>query len=233
MEQTLPPNTTITSTKILSNEEIICNIINSEEFRNKLEIISANYTNLKQENVIRNYILERLNEYFSEIGESEKKAFAEHPRKFENDHSETKAISGQLPKKGSRVDLSIVEGSNVKQPYKVEFKYQFSGDNKNMTDYARIIKKDFKDRNSDLFILIIAHWKKSDKKIFDEKWGISSNLSRFISANEEWTRNITQAFKTFEKTENSKLIEFEKIQTENPFSMEYYFYVLKRVSIDE
>ena len=101
-----------------------------------------------------------------------------------------------------------------------------------MTDYARIIEKDFELRNSDLFILIIAHWKKSDKKDFDEKWGVSSNLSRFISSNEEWTGNIKQAFKTFEETENSKLIEFEKIQIEKPFQMEYYFYVLKRFSIN-
>ena len=213
MEKTEQPKSSITNTNILPNEEIISNIINSEEFRKKLETISANYTNLKQENVIRNYILERLNEYFFENWDSEKKAFAEHPR-----HN------------GSRVDLSIIDRNKLDQPpYKIEFKYQFSGDNKNMTDYARIIEKDFELRKSDLFILIIAHWKKSDKKDFDEKWGISSNLSRFISANEEWTANITQAFKTFEKTDNSKLIEFEKIQIEKPFNMEYYFYVLKRI----
>lgn len=151
MEKTKQPKSSITSTTILPNEEIISNIINSEEFRKKLETISANYTNLKQENVIRNYILERLNEYFFENGDSEKKAFAEHPR-----HN------------GSRVDLSIIDSKKRDQPYKIEFKYQFSGDNKNMTDYTRIIEKDFELRKSDLFILIIAHWKKSDKKDFDE-----------------------------------------------------------------
>jgi hypothetical protein len=216
MEKTLQPKTTIANTKILPNEEIISNIINSEEFRKKLETISANYTNLKQENVIRNYILERLNEYFFENGDRETIVFAEHPR-----HN------------GSRVDLSIIDSKKLDQPsYKIEFKYQFSGDNKNMTDYARIIEKDFELRKSDLFILIIAHWKKSDKKEFDKKWGVSSNLSRFISANEEWTGNIKQTFKTFEERENSKLIEFEKIQIEKPFNMEYYFYVLKRISIN-
>lgn len=214
MEITLQPKSNITGIKMLPNEEIIGDIINSEVFRKKLETISANYTNLKQENVIRNYILERLNEYFYEIGDNEKKAFAEHPR-----HN------------GFRVDLSIIDRNKLDQPYKIEFKYQFSGDNKDMTDYARIIEKDFELRNSDLFILIIAHWKKSDKKDFDEKWGVSSNLSRFISSNEEWTGNIKQAFKTFEETENSKLIEFEKIQIEKPLQMEYYFYVLKRISI--
>lgn len=215
METTEQPKSSITSTNILPNEEIISDIMNSEEFRKKLETIGANYTNLKQENVIRNYILERLNEYFFENGDSEKKAFAEHPR-----HN------------GSRVDLSIIDRKKRDQHYKIEFKYQFSGDNKNMTDYARIIEKDFELRKSDLFILIIAHWKKADKKEFDDKWDISSNLSRFISNDEEWTANITQAFKTFEKTEHSKLIEFEKIQIEKPFNMEYYFYVLKRISIN-
>ena len=198
--------------KNLPNEEIINEIINSEDFRKKLKIISANYTNLKQENVIKNYILEKLNEYFSEGGHSQKKAFAEHPRN-----------------KGSRVDLSIIDNNELDKFYKIEFKYQFSGDNKNMTDYARIIDKDFEKRSSDLFILIIAHWKKSDKKEFDKNWNITSKLSRYISDNEEWTGNIREAFKTFEKTENSKLIEFEKIQIEKPFRMEYYFYILKRI----
>ena len=135
MEITLQPKSNITSIKMLPNEEIISNIINSEEFRKKLETISANYTNLKQENVIRNYILERLNEYFYEIGDNEKKAFAEHPRP-----------------KGFRVDLSIIDRKKQGQlPYKIEFKYQFSGDNKDMTDYARIIEKDF-DETIDMII---------------------------------------------------------------------------------
>lgn len=196
-------------------EKIIHDIINSEDLKKRLEIINENYNNLKQENLIRNYILETLNDYFDNEGLQHLKAFAEHPR-----------INL------SRVDLSIVDsnsivdGDNKENSYKIEFKYQFSGDNKNMTKYKHVIKKDFEDRKSSLFILIIAQWDKPSKKDFDEKWGISSKLNRYISKNNDCKQNIKNTFQTFP---NSVLIEYEEIKIEKPFNMEYHFYVLKRV----
>ena len=193
----------------LSNEDIISEIITSDDFKKRLEAINANYSNLKQENLIRNYILEQLNEYFIENGWNNKKAFAEHPRD-----------------KGARVDLSIVDCNDIENPYNIEFKYQFSGDNKRMTKYHHVIKKDFEKRGSKLFVLIIAHWEKSYKREFDDKWGISSNLNKYISKTDDCKENIKNTLRTFK---NSELIEFEKIQITKPFDIEYYFYVLKRI----
>lgn len=192
-------------------EKIIHDIINSEDLKKRLEIINTNYNNLKQENIIRNYILEKLNVYFDSENLYHLKAFAEHPR-----------INL------SRADLSIVDSNDKENPYKIEFKYQFSGDNKNMTNYEHVIQKDFEDRQSSLFILIIAHWDKFHKREFDLKWGISSKLNKYISKNNDCKQNIKNTFLTFK---NSEIIEYEKIKIEKPFDMEYHFYVLKRVKL--
>ena len=186
--------------------DLICQIINSNHFKNKLSNVSDNFSNLKQENYIRNIILEELNQIFDN---NTVKAFAEHPR-----------ING------SRVDLSIIELNDIKNPFKIEFKYQFTKDDKEMENYHRIINKDFELRQSDLFILTIANWNINKKKEFDKKWGITSNLSRYISKHDNWKTNILESFKRFEKTE---LIEFEKIKFSHPYEVEYNFYILKRI----
>ncbi|MFA5299516.1 MAG: hypothetical protein WC389_15105 [Lutibacter sp.] len=186
--------------------KIICEIINSDSFKTKLSTISYNYTNLKQENNIRNVILEELNQI---LNNTTTRAFAEHPRI-----------------EGSRVDLSIIDQNDIKNPYKIEFKYQFTKDDNEMENYHRIINKDFEFRKSDLFILTISNWNIEDKKAFDQKWNISSNLSRYISKTDNWKKNIIESFKKFKTTE---LIEFEKIKTESPYGMEYYFFILKRI----
>lgn len=188
-------------------DEIILDIINSDSFKKNLVKINNNYNNLKQENHIRNYILEQINEYLIANNCINHRAFAEHPR-----------IDG------CRVDLSIVNQECIKNPYKIEFKYQFSGDNNNMLNYWKVIKKDFELRSSDLFILIISNWDKKEKERFDNKWGISSNLSRYISNKDNWKDNIRSSFQTIE---NTILIETEKITLSFPFEIDYYFYILK------
>lgn len=188
-------------------DEIILDIINSDSFKKNLVKINNNYNNLKQENHIRNYILEQINEYLIANNCINHRAFAEHPR-----------IDG------CRVDLSIVNQECIKNPYKIEFKYQFSGDNNNMLNYWKVIKKDFELESSDLFILIISNWDKKEKERFDNKWGISSNLSRYISNKDNWKDNIRSSFQTIE---NTILIETEKITLSFPFEIDYYFYILK------
>tara|TARA_R110000868_G_scaffold71713_2_gene209703 strand:- start:31844 stop:32218 length:375 start_codon:yes stop_codon:yes gene_type:complete len=116
---------------------LICQILNSNAFKEKLSTVNLNFSNLKQESNIRNIVLEELNQIFNN---NTIKAFAEHPRI-----------------KGSRVDLSIIDQKDIKNPYKVEFKYQFTKDGKKMKNYHRIINKDFEFRQSDLFILTIAN----------------------------------------------------------------------------
>lgn len=189
-------------------DEIILDIINSDSFKKNLVKINNNYNNLKQENHIRNYILEQINEYLIANNCINHRAFAEHPR-----------IDG------CRVDLSIVNQECIKNPYKIEFKYQFSGDNNNMLNYWKVIKKDFELESSDLFILIISNWDKKEKERFDNKWGISSNLSRYISNKDNWKDNIRSSFQTIE---NTILIETEKITLSFPFEIDYYFYIFKK-----
>lgn len=185
----------------------ICDIINSTEFKDKMIIVNSNYSNLKQENFIRNLILEELNTFFLK-NSYDIRAFAEHPR-----------ING------SRVDLSIIDVRNKKNPFKIEFKFQYSKDSNHMKDYHRVIKKDFEDRQSDLFILTIANWNIDSKKVFDKKWNISTNLSRYISKNDDWKQNILKSFNEFKDT---KLIDFEKIEIDTHYKTEYYFYILEK-----
>src|SRR5690606_27920849 len=113
---------------------------------------------LKQENFIRNIVLEELNSFFLKNSYN-LKAFAEHPR-----------ING------SRVDLSIIDRQDKENPFKIEFKFQFTKDSNHLKDYHRVIKKDFEDRKSDLFILAIANWDIQSKKDFDKEWEIKTNL---------------------------------------------------------
>lgn len=183
----------------------ICKIIDSDSFKTKLSIISHNYSNLKQENNIRNIILEELKVW----NNTTTRAFAEHPR-----------ING------SRVDLSIIDQNDLENPYKIEFKFQFTKDANQMKNYQQVICNDFILRKSDLFILTISNWDIEDKKAFDKKWNISSNLSRYISKTDDWKKNIKKSFDKFPSTE---LIKLEKIITESPYRMKYYFYILKRI----
>lgn len=185
--------------------DTICDIIDSQQFKDKLIQINNNYSNLKQESFIRNTVLEELNNIFSNDSLTIK-AFAEHPR-----------ING------SRVDLSIIESNDLENPFKIEFKFQFSNDG--MINYHRVIQKDFIDRKSDLFILIIADWNIAVKKKYDKEWGITSNLSRYVSKNDQWKEDLRKSFKQFE---NGELIEFEKLEINLPYNTEYYFYILKR-----
>lgn len=190
--------------KILST--LIAQIINSNSFKQKLSAISSNYPNLKQENHIRNYILEELNREFLE---TTFKAFAEHPRL-----------------NTTRVDLGIVNGQESKNPFRIEFKYQFSKDNFDLSDYGFVIRRDFEERKSDLFILTIAHWDIQKKIKFDKHWGIDSNLSRYISRSDTWKNNIQECFEMFE---NTKLTIFDNIEVDSSFGMQYHFYMLSRL----
>jgi hypothetical protein len=185
---------------------LIAKIINSNSFKQRLSPLSSNYPNLKQENLIRNYILEELNKEFAQ---TDFKAFAEHPR------MDT-----------TRVDLGVINSKDLQHPFKVEFKYQFSKDNFDLSDYGFVIRRDFEERQSDLFILTIAHWDIQKKIEFDKHWGIDSNLSRFVSKSDAWKTNIKKCFDSFENTE---LTVFPKIEVDSPFDMEYHFYMLRRL----
>lgn len=132
----------------------IIEIIDSPEFQDELTKINKNYFNLKQESFIRNGILERLNEVFNSKN-TNYKALAEYPRENK-----------------TKTDLSIINVVDGLAPYKVEFKYQFSNDFRRDRDYVNFINRDYDNRNSNMFILIVAHLDIVEKKEYDKKWGV-------------------------------------------------------------
>ena len=101
----------------------IHNIIKSDDFESVLEKINTNYSNLKQEGIIRNAILELYNEKYAN---EQFRAFAEHPRVQKNNGEDKR-------KSSNRVDLSItdlhllVECKKELKPktYNIELKYHF------------------------------------------------------------------------------------------------------------
>jgi len=191
-------------------KEIILEILNSPLFKSRLISINENYPNLKQENVIRNAVLELLNDQFKS-DKSSLKAFAEHPRT-----------------KNSRVDLSVINKHDLTTPYLVEFKFQYTNDFKQFLNYKFFIDNDFQRavcaKQSDLFILIVSHWRKPEKHEFDSIYGLTSNLSRFLSLNENWKGNLNKLFCEYQ---NVKLDELS-ITVDEPYSTNYDFFVISR-----
>lgn len=198
----------------------INNLIKSDDFKKILEKINSNYFNLKQEGVIRNAILELYNEKYA----NEKyRAFAEHPRIKKT--TETDKITSS-----SRVDLSIVNRvCAITIPYKIEFKYHFSKHRNNFLNYEESIRREFINRKSDMFILVIADCDKSEKEPYDKQWGITTNLSKHMSGNDGWRDNVKNSFNAIVcKEENCELLEVVDISICTPYLTNYYFYILKK-----
>ena len=189
----------------MDSKKIFLEILNSSDFKEKLQSISNNYPNLKQENFIRNTLLEILNEKYFE-NDLNLKAFAEHPREI------------------GRTDLSIVN-KETNQVFKVELKFQFTKDDKEFINYGRKITQDFITKESDLFILIVCSFDIIRKKEFDKSWGISSNLPRYHSKTDVWKENITTCFKGF--IENAELQELD-FTFSKPYPITYHFYLLNK-----
>ncbi|MVN23164.1 PD-(D/E)XK nuclease family protein [Mucilaginibacter arboris] len=190
--------------------EIVLKVVESDEFAHRLNYINRNYSNLKQENLIRNAVLELLNEKFLD---NSNKAFAEHPRE-----------------KGSKIDLSIVNDAEKDRPYSIEFKFQYTNDYKQFADYNHFIEKDFQrsiyKKQCDMFILIISSWDKDNKKDYDGKWGIKEehSLSRFLSSNENWKTNVGNLFSNY----SNVTLDIKEITVEEPYSTNYNLYIMSR-----
>ncbi|MEO5788353.1 hypothetical protein, partial [Gelidibacter sp.] len=141
----------------------IIKIIDSQEFKDELTKINQNYFNLKQESFIRNRILEQLNYVFNNKNLNYR-ALAEYPRENR-----------------TKTDLSIINVNDGLAAYKIEFKYSFSKDFKKDRDYVNFINRDYDDRNSNMFILIVAHLDIDEKKEYDKKWGVKNGLAKYVS----------------------------------------------------
>lgn len=196
----------------------IRDILNSDSFKDSLEKINLNYSNLKQENFIRNVILELYN---AEYSTPDVKAFAEHPRLEKND--EGQKING-------RVDLSIVNKSYLEKPYKIEIKYHFTKHRNNFLDYTESIKNEFCIRKSDMFILIVQTVNIEEKNKFDDYWGIETKLTKYQSKSDNWKENLINCFNDITvNIENScELSESIKIEIQKPYQTQYHFYILSK-----
>src|SRR5690606_15957969 len=193
----------------ISNQ--IYEIINSEDFNNRLEQINRNYPNLKQENVIRNAILEQFNDFYAN---EHVRAFAEHPR-----------INN------TRVDLSIVNKGCLAKPYKIEFKYHFCDFEDRFASYHNRINHEFNVRNSNMYILIVQTFDSDKKETFDKSWDITTSFWKKKELNEKWKLNLNENFeKVIKISENgdSELLEIVSIDINVPYPTSYHFYILKR-----
>ncbi len=186
----------------------IYEIINSVDFKKQLEKINSNYSNLKQEGVIRNAVLEQFNDFYAN---ENVRAFAEHPRM-----------------NNTRVDLSIVN-RGLPDPYKIECKHHYSNHDKCFANYGKRIQKEFNDRGSDMFILIVQTFDSSAKQKFDDSWDISTNISKYQSKVEDWKTNLKTCFNNFLNiSSTSELLEVVTIDVTIPYPSKYHFYILKR-----
>lgn len=189
------------------------NVLKSAEFQTRLNQVNKHYPNLKQELLIRNTILELLNE----------KSLALHQRAF-----------AEHPKEGSkRIDLSIYDQS-TELSFCVEFKFQYTNDFGKFVNYQRLIDNDFnriirEGLQCDIFILIVSHWSVKEKKDYDLKWGIHSpqhTLSRYLSTDDKWRENLRILFNSYNNIAELTTIE---VTVQEPYRTEYCFYILNRI----
>lgn len=193
----------------ISNQ--IYEIINSEEFKKQLTKINSNYSNLKQEGIIRNAVLEQFNDLYAN---DSVRAFAEHPR-----------INN------TRVDLSIVNKFCFCNPYKIEFKYHFCDFEDSFASYHNRINHEFNVRNSNMYILIVQTFDSDKKETFDKSWDITTSFWKKKELNEKWKLNLNENFeKVIKISENgdSELLEIVSIDINVPYPTLYHFYILKR-----
>jgi hypothetical protein len=133
--------------------------------------------------------LEQLNKEFEKNEEIKLKSIAEHPRI-----------------EGKRVDLSIVNKDNLGTPYRIEFKYQYSGDLNQQKKTRELIEKDYNLRGSDMFILVLLDFERNKKDDLDKNWGIHNGISKYVSKTEEWIVNLNNSISDYKKTDDLKEI---------------------------
>lgn len=188
-------------------------IVESPLFQKRLELISRNYPNQKQELHIRNAILEIFNKCNA------------------HEYPHLKAVA-ESRINGNKVDLCVLNQKQLNDPFKVEFKFQFSKDYNRFKKYRAIIESDYEYRKSDAFILIVAHWNKDLKAKFDDVWQITPDLNQYICPKEpkqsEWKNNILESLKSFEPA----TLKVVHRKVEEPYPISYRFYSLLREPVD-
>ena len=184
----------------------LLDIIESDEFKNKLNELNDNFFNLKQEIHIRNLLVELFNQKYKEEGE---RAIAE----YRVD-----------PNKNIRIDLALVNKDNKENPFKIELKYHFPKDKGGFSEYQESIQKHFENRNSNGFILIVCDSDKDLRKKFEERWDVDTIFPKLSKEDNIWKENLEDKFKN---TADSQAYFFE-ITVEKPFETTYHFFILER-----
>ena len=192
----------------------LLSIIESDEFKYKLNELNDNFFNLKQEIHIRNLLVELFNQKHKEQGE---RAIAEHPRLEKEKTTEKERTSY------TRVDLSLVDEKNPKAPFKIELKYHFPKDKGGFSEYQESIQKHFFGRKSNGFILIVCDSDKNLREKFEEKWNIDTIFPKLSKEDNIWKENLKNKF---EETPDSKSYYYE-ITIEKPFETTYHFFILE------
>ena len=182
-------------------------IIESDEFKNKLNELNDNFFNLKQELHIRNLLVELFNQKHKEQGE---RAIAEYRVN---------------PNKNIRIDLALIN-KPLKERILIEFKYHFPKDRQIKSTNS--LSKYFKERTEcDYLISIICNDNEKTREQFENEWLIKNTIfANRYSEGSEWREKIEDEFKSLESESNYlKPIE---ITVEKPFKTTYHFFILER-----
>ncbi|MDM1346496.1 hypothetical protein [Myroides marinus] len=143
-------------------------ILESNDFRERLEKVNDNFPNLKQEHLIRDVILTMYNQKYS----SDYKAFSEHPRKWKLNNGD------DSDKNIGRVDLSLNKATDLQNPYKIELKFFFTKDIKNGRKSS--IEKNYVKKECDLLIIIVQEFLDvKAKEEYDKRWDIDTDLLQY------------------------------------------------------
>ena len=185
----------------------LLSIIESDEFKYKLNELNDNFFNLKQEIHIRNLLVELFNQKHKEQGE---RAIAEYRVN---------------PNKNIRIDLALIN-KPLKERILIEFKYHFPEDHQ--INKTKSLSRYFKERTEcDYLISIICNDNEKTREQFEKEWLIKNTIfANRYSKGTEWRKKIEEEFKSLESESNYlKPIE---ITVEKPFKTTYHFFILER-----
>lgn len=184
----------------------LLSIIESDEFKNKLNELNDNFFNLKQEIHIRNLLVELFNQKHKEEGE---RAIAEY----------------RVPNKNIRIDLALIN-KLLKERILIEFKYHFPEDRQ--IKRTKSLSRYFKERTEcDYLISIICNDNEETRKDFENEWLIKNTIfANSYSKDPKWRKKIEEEFESLKS--ESKCLEPIEITVEKPFETTYHFFILER-----
>ena len=192
--------------------EKVFEVISSNEFKVKIESLNSNFSNLKQEIVIRDEILKLFNKNNDVL-----RSFAE--------VVDTEFTPNEKSKR-SRIDLLIKNKNKLDFNYKVEIKFFFNKDVKNGRKSSFIKNVDIK--KCDLLIIIVQEFDIELRERFLNEWGISDNLSKYQYKKLEENR-FNNLIKNFEDRKDGQFLLLEDITIDKPYPTTYKFFCLSKL----